>query len=388
MDDIAQRLGIDPLELRLKNLVQEGDRFVTGDTLVSVGISDCLKRAAQAVGWRGREEQQERELTRKVRGKGLAVMIKTTMTPSNSSALVRLNADGSAVLLTSSVEIGQGTHTSLAQIVAEELGISAERVSVTFPDTDVTPFDQSTSSSRTIFTMGSAARQAAGQIRQQLLEIGSHAFEANVEDLELRDGCLQIKGAPEKRRTISQLFQAHYGAAVGSMAASYDNQTRGGVDPKTGKGKASAFFFLSACAAEMAVDTETGKVTIEKIVSAVDAGKAVNPKQCHMQNEGSMIMSLGSALFEEMVFDSGQPINATFLEYMPPSMKDHPRQFQSLIVETPHPEGPYGAKGVGEAALGPVEPAIGNAIANALGGRRIRDLPLRPDRILATVQNK
>jgi len=386
MDDIARRLGIDPLELRLKNLVEEGDRFVTGDELVSVGISDCLKRAAEAVGWQSKQEQQDRELRGKVRGKGLAVMIKTTMTPSNSSALVRLNADGSAVLLTSSVELGQGTQTSLAQIVAEELGIVPERVSVTFPDTDVTPFDQSTSSSRTIFTMGSAARQAAGQIKQQLMEIGANVLEANIEDLELREGNLQVKGAPEKRRTISQLFQAHYGAAVGSMAGSYDNQTRGGIDPKTGKGKASAFFFLSACAAEVEVDSETGKVKIERIVSAVDAGKAVNPRQCHMQNEGSMIMSLGSALFEEMVFDNGQPINSTFLEYMPPSMEDHPRQFGSVLVETPHPEGPYGAKGVGEAALGPVEPAIGNAIANALSGLRIKDLPIRPDRILRVVQ--
>jgi len=255
-------------------------------------------------------------------------------------------------------------------------------VSVTFPDTDVTPFDQSTSSSRTIFTMGSAARQAAGQIKQQLMEIGANVLEANIEDLELREGNLQVKGAPEKRKTISQLFQAHYGAAVGSMAGSYDNQTRGGIDPKTGKGKASAFFFLSACAAEVEVDSETGKVKIERIVSAVDAGKAVNPRQCHMQNEGSMIMSLGSALFEEMVFDNGQPINSTFLEYMPPSMEDHPRQFGSVLVETPHPEGPYGAKGVGEAALGPVEPAIGNAIANALNGLRIKDLPIRPDRII------
>jgi CO/xanthine dehydrogenase Mo-binding subunit len=386
MDDIARRLGMDPLELRLKNLVQEEDQFVTGDTLVAVGISECLKGASEAVGWEEKQEQKDRELKGKVRGKGLAVMIKTTMTPSNSSALVRLNADGSAVLLTSSVEIGQGTQTSLAQIVAEELGISAERVSVTFPDTDVTPFDQSTSSSRTIFTMGSAARQAAQQIREQLLEIGSRVLEAHVDDLEIREGALQVRGAPEKRRTIPQLFQAHYGAAVGSMAGSYDNQTRGGVDPKTGKGKASAFFFLSACAAEVEVDTETGKVTIEKIVSAVDAGKAINPKQCQMQNEGSMIMSLGSALFEEMVFDGGQPINATFLEYMPPSMEDQPKRFESVLVETPHPEGPYGAKGVGEAALGPVEPAIGNAIANALGGRRIRDLPMRPDRVLKAVQ--
>jgi CO/xanthine dehydrogenase Mo-binding subunit len=383
MDDIARRLGIDPLELRLKNLVQEGDVFVTGDKLVSVGIAKCLKGAAEAVGWKGKEEQGSREPSGKVRGKGLAVMIKTTMTPSNSSALVRLNADGSAVLLTSSVEIGQGTQTSLAQIVAEELGISPERVSVTFPDTDVTPFDQSTSSSRTVFTMGGAARQAAEQVRRQLLEIGANVLEADVEDLELVEGNMQVKGAPDKKKSISQLFQARYGAAVGSMAASYDSQTSGGVDARTGKGKASAFFFLSACAAEVEVDTETGKVTIEQVVSAVDAGKAVNPRQCHMQNEGSMIMSLGSALFEEMVFDNGQPINSTFLEYMPPSMEDYPRRFESVLVETPHPEGPFGAKGVGEAALGPVEPAIGNAVANALGGIRLRDLPLRPDRVLA-----
>jgi len=386
MDDIARRLGIDPLELRLRNLVREGDVFVTGDKLISVGISDCVKRAAEAVGWQHNKEQTSRELSGKVRGKGLAVMIKTTMTPSNSSALVRLNPDGSAVLLTSSVEIGQGTQTSLAQIVAEELGLPVERVAVTFPDTDVTPFDQSTSSSRTVFTMGGAARQAAYQIRQQLLEIGAKLLEADVEDLELVEGYLQVKGTPEKRRSIAQLFQARFGAAVGNMVGSYDNQTTGGLDPRTGKGKGSAFFFLSACAAEVEVDTETGKITIQQVVSAVDAGKAVNPRQCHMQNEGSMIMSLGSALFEEMVFDKGQPINSTFLEYMPPSMEDHPRQFRSLLVETPHPKGPFGAKGVGEAGLGPVEPAIGNAVANALGGIRLKNLPLRPYRILAAVE--
>jgi len=386
MDDIARRLGIDPLELRLRNLVREGDVFVTGDKLISVGISDCVKHAAEAAGWQHNKEQTSRELSGKVRGKGLAVMIKTTMTPSNSSALVRLNPDGSAVLLTSSVEIGQGTQTSLAQIVAEELGLPVERVAVTFPDTDVTPFDQSTSSSRTVFTMGGAARQAAYQIRQQLLEIGAKLLEADVEDLELVEGYLQVKGTPEKRRSIAQLFQARFGAAVGNMVGSYDNQTTGGLDPRTGKGKGSAFFFLSACAAEVEVDTETGKITIQQVVSAVDAGKAVNPRQCHMQNEGSMIMSLGSALFEEMVFDKGQPINSTFLEYMPPSMEDHPRQFRSLLVETPHPKGPFGAKGVGEAGLGPVEPAIGNAVANALGGIRLKNLPLRPDRILAAVE--
>ena len=387
MDDIARRLSIDPLELRLKNLVREGDPFVTGHNLVSVGISDCARRAAEAIGWQRGAEQAPRALSGKVRGKGMAVMIKTTMAPSNSSALVRLNADGSAVLLTSSVEIGQGTLTSLAQIVAEELGLSFERVSVTFPDTDVTPFDQSTSSSRTVFTMGGAARQAAHQIRQQLLEIGARVLEANVEDLQLINGFLEVKGVPDKRRSIPQLFQARYGAAVGNMVGSFDNQTSGGLDPTTGKGKGSVFYFLSACAAEVEVDTDTGKITVQQVITAVDAGKAINPRQCHMQNEGSMIMSLGSSLFEEMVFDNGQPINSTFLEYMPPSMEDHPKKFQSLLVETPHPEGPYGAKGVGEAGLGPIEPAIGNALANALNGIRVKDLPLRPDRVLAAVQS-
>ena len=234
--------------------------------------------------------------------------------------------------------------------------------------------------------MGAAARQAAQQIRQQLLEIGARVLEANVEDLQIVDGFLEVKGVPDKRRSIAQLFQARYGAAVGNMVGSFDNQTSGGLDPSTGKGKGSAFHFMSACAAEVEVDTETGKVTVQQVVSAVDAGKAINPRQCHMQNEGSMIMSLGSALFEEMVFDNGQPINSTFLEYMPPSMEDHPDRFQSLLVETPHPEGPYGAKGVGEAGLGPIEPAIGNAVANALGGIRFKELPLRPDRILAAVE--
>src|SRR5262245_64793520 len=171
MDDIARRLGIDPLELRLKNLVHEGDVFVTGDKLISVGISECVKRAAGWVGLERDKEQASRELSGKVRGKGLAVMIKTTMTPSNSSALVRLNADGSAVLLTSSVEIGQGTQTSLAQIVAEELGIAVERVSVTFPDTDVTHFDQSTSSGRKVFTMGGEGRREAQGMWWRILEI-------------------------------------------------------------------------------------------------------------------------------------------------------------------------------------------------------------------------
>jgi CO/xanthine dehydrogenase Mo-binding subunit len=384
MDDIARRLGIDPVELRLKNLIQEGDTFVTGDTLVSVGLSECLQQAAEAIGWTGTDAASAIPTDRPgiVRGKGVACMIKSTMTPSNSAASVRLNADGSAQLLTSSVEIGQGSTTSLAQIVADAIGIDVRRVSVSLPDTDVTPYDQSTSSSRTTFSMGHAARQAGIQIRAQLLEAAASELEISPDDLELNDGRIEVKGAPQRSMTIPQVVRGMFGTPVGSLFGSFDLQTAGGLDPATGKGRASAFWFLSAAGAEVEVDIETGKVRVLAMATAVDAGKAINPIQCHLQNEGSMLTALGSALFEEMAFEGGQPINASFVEYMLPSFEDSPQRFTSLLVETPHPDGPFGAKGVGEAAIGPVAPAIGNAVANALGGVRIHDLPIRPERVV------
>ena len=390
MDDIARRLGLDPLEMRLRNVVREGDLFVTGDRLVAVGLAACLEQAAAAIGWRGLESTRPivTEDPDVVHGLGIAAMIKSTMTPSNSAASVRMNADGSATLMTSSVEIGQGAHTSLGQIVAETLGLPPGRVRVTFPDTDTTPYDQSTSSSRTVFSMGHAARQAALQIRAELLGIVSDRLEVAAADLEIVEGVGRVRGVPGRSMTIPEAFTARFGTAVGSLFGTFDYQTTGGLDPETGKGRASAFWFLSAAAAEVAVDRRTGKVRVVRAVSVVDGGKAINPRQCWLQNEGSMLTALGSALFEEMVFDNGQPVNATFLDYMLPSMEDFPDTFESRVVETPHPDGPYGAKGLGEAALGPVAPAIGNAVTNALGGVRLRDLPLRPERVLEAIEKE
>jgi carbon-monoxide dehydrogenase large subunit len=387
MDDIARRLNVDPVELRLKHLVRERDIFVTGEELVSVGVTDCLRRTADAIGWKGKEEQAAPpEKKSLLRGKGVAVAIKSTTTPTTSSASVRLNADGSAVLLTSSVEIGQGLLTSMAQIVGEELGLPLERVTVSSPDTDLTPYDKSTSSSRTTFHMGQAAQQAARDVKNQLFDVAAKKLEARIEDLELRDGTVFVRGVPDKKISITEIFRTRFGSTVGSMFGGYCFKTAGGLDPKTGKGKAAAFWFFSACGAEVEVDVETGKVRVLKTVTAVDAGHAIHPKQCGLQNEGSLLSGMGSALFEEMIYDNGQPINSNFLEYMLPSLEDHPQEFQSILVETPHPDGPFGAKGVGEAALPPVAPAIGNAIANALGGVRIRNLPIKPDKIVAALQ--
>jgi carbon-monoxide dehydrogenase large subunit len=234
--------------------------------------------------------------------------------------------------------------------------------------------------------MGQAAQQAARDVKNQLFDVAAKKLEARSEDLELRDGTVFVRGVPDKKMSIAEIFKARFGSTVGSMFGGYCFKTSGGLDPKTGKGKAAAFWFFSACGAEVEVDVETGKVRVLKAVTAVDAGKAIHPKQCGLQNEGSLLSGMGSALFEEMVYDNGQPINSNFLEYMLPSLEDHPREYQSILVETPHPDGPFGAKGVGEAALPPVAPAIGNAVANALGGARIRDLPIKPDKIVAALQ--
>ncbi len=389
MDRIARHLGMDPLQLRLKNLVREGDVFVTGESLVSVGAADCLRQVASSIGWRGAAEQEAgagQGTSR--RGRGLAVIMKSTTTPTASAASVRLNGDGSVMLLTSSTEMGQGVRTCLAQIVAERLGIPVERVTVSAPDTDVTPYDKSTSSSRTTFHMGNAALRAAEDVRAQLLEAGAQALEVDREDLELGAGGVRVRGVPDRSLTVPQLLRVKYGDAVGSIFGSCNFQVQGGLDPKTGKGKAAAFWFFSACGAEVEVDVETGKVRLLNVVTSVDAGKAINPLQCRLQNEGSMLEALGAAFFEEMVFEQGQPVNGSLLEYMLPSMEDHPDRFRSLLVENPHPDGPFGAKGVGEAVIPAVAPAIGNAVANALGGIHITELPLRPERIVAALAER
>jgi CO/xanthine dehydrogenase Mo-binding subunit len=291
---------------------------------------------------------------------------------------VTLNADGSAQVSTSSVELGQGLHTVLAQLVGETLAVPANRVSVTFPDTDTTPFDQSTISSRSTFSMGNAAVGAARKVRSDLLQLAADALEASADDLILRDGHVEVRGS-HRRVPYAEVFAIGFEGRGGALVATHSYQARGGIEQATGlaKGRATECWMYAAVGAEVVVDRETGKVRVTRLVSAIDAGTAINPKQCHLQNEGSALTALGSALFEELVYDAGQPINASFLDYQLPSMRDHPGGFESILVEEPHPSGPYGAKGVGESSIPVVAPAIGNALSAALGAR-LRTLPLRP----------
>ncbi|MDI6755427.1 MAG: xanthine dehydrogenase family protein molybdopterin-binding subunit [Thermodesulfobacteriota bacterium] len=382
LDVLAGKLGIDSIELRLKNSVEEGSISATGQALHSVGLKETIQQAAMKIGW-GQNPGPNR-------GKGIACMHKSTVTPSSSAAFVKLNEDASVTLLCSAVEMGQGATTALAQIASEELGIPVEKIAVVCPDTDVTPYDMASVSSRSTFFVGNAVRRAAADAREQLLQIASEILEADPKDLMIEAGNVFIRGFPGKGLPIAELplGEAFYVGAkgrgrgkpvLGRGAFSVEDATP--LDRETGQGKnPSAFWLYAAQAAEVEVDRRSGRVKVLRIASAHDLGKSIHPVAIEGQIQGALVMGVGTALYEEMELEKGKVKNPNFAEYKIPSALDAPEMIP-LIVEEPHANGPYGAKGLGEPALAPTAAAIANAIYAAVGVR-IKDLPITPEKIL------
>jgi carbon-monoxide dehydrogenase large subunit len=374
MDMIARRLGMDPLEFRLKNILREGDRMPTGQPAHSVGVEECLRRVAAELRWG--------EKSPPGRGKGIACTGKNTKTPSGSAAYVVLNQDGTVNVLTSTVEIGQGARTILAQIAAEELGVPVEAVSVSLPDTDATPFDASTTSSRSTFHMGNAVRAAARDIKEQLASLGALVLCCRPEDLEVGGGKVVLRGAVQRSLSYQEVLRQCYGAG-GSVLG------RGFYYPPAEEGSGmwsapSVFWMYGAQGAEVEVNPETGQVRVLKLVAAHDVGKAINPVTCSGQIEGGVVHGLGVTLLEEVVMDQGRILNANFHDYKMPTAMDVP-EVVPIIVEAQHRDGPYGAKGVGEPVVTPTAPAIANAVEDAVGVR-IKELPLTPERVFRALQ--
>ncbi len=382
MDLLAEGIGMDPVEFRLKNALEEGSLSATGQILHSVGIKECIRKVAEAIEWGKR--------TGKHRGKGIGVMHKMTMTPSSSSAFVKLNEDGTMEVLSSTVDMGQGSNTVLAQVAAEELGVDLKNVKVVSPDTDVTPFDHGTSSSRSTFHLGNVVRQAAGDAKRQLLEAAAEVLEANPEDLEAKNGLVFAKGSPEKNISISSLSMG--GSYLGkgkpiTGRGAFNVPDATALDPETGQGANPAVFWMYAAqAAEVEVDEETGKVKVLRIASAHDVGKAINPSACEQQIEGALATGIGTTLMEEIKIDRGKTLNPNFVDYKVPTSLDMPEMIP-ILVEATHERGPYGAKGLGEPALAPTAPAIANAIYDAVRVR-IKDLPITPDKVLKALREK
>jgi len=367
MDEIAERLGVDPLELRERNLLKRGEEYIAGDTPMDGDMAEGLERAARAVGWavplaRGR-------------GRGLACAMKDGGgTHTVSTAMVRVNADGSVSLLAGSVEIGQGARTVLAQIAAETLGVPVETVVSVPPDTAITPWDNGTSASRSTTVMGLAVEAAAQDARHQLLALAAELLGAEPATLAIRDGAITSGG---RTLAIAEIISDHYGLVGGEVTGV------GAFVPGTWSGSlggATVFWETGSGGAEIEVDRETGEIRVVKYVSTADVGQAINPRECLAQDEGAAIMGIGPALFESRVTDGGQLLNPGLIDYRVPAFTDLPPDFESFLIENADGPGPYGAKGAGESGTFCVAAAIGNALARATGVR-LRELPMTPERV-------
>ena len=320
MDLLAQRLDMSPLELRRRNLLRDGDRFATGETMHDVHFEDCLQAAADAVGY---EDDP--------RGKGLCVLLKGMQTPSRAAISVERTPVG-YVVRSASCEMGQGVRQSIRLQGAKLLGCEPGQIEVPDPDTDSSPFDTRTTSSRSTHMMGRALVEA-------------------VRDLEQGNG------------------ERGYGEV----------ENEGGLDPDTGQGTASTHWHQGAAAATVSVDEETGRVAVEHLHAAVYAGRVVDRAGAELQNEGSMIMGLGTALLEEIEHSEGQITNANLSDYGLPSSGDLPQRLTHELVEREGAE----AHGLGETALPPVPAAIGNALHSL--GLDLRELPMSAERVLEAV---
>ena len=377
MDIIARKLNLDPLEIRLRQVYEEGDQHITGQELFSHGLKECLERVAKEMDWkrpRGRD-----------RGLGLAGFERAVKTPFGSAAFVRLNEDGSADILSSSTEVGQGSETILRQIVADEMGVPLDIVRKHTPDTAFTPFDASTTSSRSTFHSGNAVKMAAADVKRQVLDLAAPVLKAEVADLRVRDGKVFVAADPQRSATIADVLRHHFGTC-GTVLG------RGYYFPEMPLPSAEYYsrymvhWLLGAAGAEVEVNRKTGQVKVIKIWSASDLGKVLNPLNCEGQVEGGVLTGLGYALTEGIVYQDGVTLNPGWLGYKMPTAWESP-EIVSIFVENAHPGGPFGAKGFGETTNVPVPPAIANAIYDAVGVR-IRDLPITPDKVLAALQEK
>jgi CO/xanthine dehydrogenase Mo-binding subunit len=377
MDIIAQELGLDPLDFRLKNLLKKGELYTPGDTPVDCDLKAGLVRAAEAIGWRHKSKKA-------YRGKGLAVCMKDGGgTYKVSSAAVKMNADGSIVLLTGTVEVGQGARTALSQVVAEVLAVPFDSVTVAQLDTDVTPYDVNTNASSSMVVMGLSVQRAAEDLKRQLLRHAAKILKKTPEQLALsRGGIRDGKGQSLSFAELMQrVFLSKAGEIVG-RGAYQDIKTK-----RAALGSPTTFWEIGWGAAEVEIDPDTGAIKLVKYVSLADVGRAIHPILCEGQDEGAVMNAIGHSLLEEMVYKDGQLLNPGLVDYRVPGFAHLPKEFESILVENHNGPGPFGSKGTGEGGLLPVAPAIANAVYRA-AGLRLFALPLTPERVWRALNGK
>ena len=379
MDMIAEKLGIDPVEFRLRNYKQQGDMNFADLPITTSGIAECLTNGIEQIGWGGRGEPGS-SVSVKKRGIGMACCTHSSgpsfTQPDYSAASIRINPDCTAHLSIGIADLGTGSITTLAQIAAEELGINLEAIDVISGDTSTTSFDSGIFASRTLYTAGNAVKAAAADVKRKILLRAAEKLEIDPKALEFKEGRIYIKATPEKGVTYTELIRDASRAKKGDITfmgeASFENTAH---PPSFG-----------AHYAEVEVDTETGQVEVLRIVVLQDNGKAINPTVVEGQIEGALQQSIGFTLTEDPVLDklTGKMLNPNFANYMVLTALDMPR-IDIGLVETYESTGPFGAKGMSELPISGTTPAIANAIYNAIGVR-LTELPMTPERILKALK--
>ncbi|HXV48105.1 MAG TPA: xanthine dehydrogenase family protein molybdopterin-binding subunit [Candidatus Binatia bacterium] len=377
MDMIADRLGMDPLQFRLKNLLKKGELYTAGDTPVDCDLKEGLLKVADAIHWNEKSRKPNR-------AKGISCCMKDAGgTYKVAGATVKMSSDGSVMLLTGTVEAGQGPRTALSQVVAEELSLPLDQIGVAQLDTDVTPYDISTSASSSTVVMGTAVQRAAQDARRQLLQCAAKVLKQQAQNLALKDGLVVSRKGPSisYSKVIIDFFGSKAGEIIGKGL--YKDKR----SAKAVLGSTTTFWEVGWGGVEVEVDPDTGVVNILNYVSACDAGKAINPEQCVGQDEGAVMFGIGHTFMEEMIYEDGQLLNGNMIDYRVPTFQDLPKKLHTILIENGNGPGPFGSKGIGEGGLLPVASAIANAVSRAVGVR-IHDLPLTPPKIWRALKAK
>ncbi len=389
MDLLAQGIGMDPVEFRLKNITEPNMVTINKMYLTSNGLKECIEKATTAANWtqkRGKQKNLRRGI-----GIGIAAdVMGSKMYKSHESAgsIVKVEEDGSVYLFTGAADTGQGSNTALSQIAAHELGVSYNRIRCKSGDTEITPFDTGSFASRVTFISGNATKRAALDAKKQILNVIAEEHKLNAEDLDIKaEKVINTKDNSiimNFDKALELCYSFNYGRQIIGRG-SYNPKTTP-VDFRTAEGNVSGSYGFEAQIAEVEVDTDTGHVKVLKMWDAHDIGKAINPQSVEGQIEGSIAMGIGYSLYEDLKFKNGRVVNANFANYrLPKSIGTVP--VETIMIETNDPEGPFGAKGMGEASLLPTSAAIANAIEDAIGVR-IKDLPITPDKIIKALKEK
>ncbi len=387
MDEVANALGMDRIEFRRRNYLKTGELLSTGTPIQSaVWTGECVDKAMEALGEASKPGHPAIRI-----GRGVAAYQQSygriTWLHDTSEAWVGVEVDGAVIVRSGVTDIGAGQVSALAQIAAELLGVGLDDVVIYSSDTAVTPLAGTTTATRALYMTGNAVRMAASAVRERLVERAAKEFGVAAGEIGMAESRVFAVDRPEKTMSFMELVKICAADGIHrSELAMFRAPFTGPIDPETGQGQVHPDYTYGAHAIEVAVDTETGEVTVLKSIGAHDIGQAINPAAVAGQIEGGAAQGQGYALSEEMIYEAGKLTTPSFSEYLIPTSMDMPK-VRSIILESRSGVGPFGAKGIGEPSLTPVAPAIANAVADAIGVR-VFDLPITPEKVVAAIGSR